>query len=95
MRSVNIAELKNRLSSYLNEVREGEEILIRDRHLPIAKIVPISHVDDLESELVALAASGKARMPETRLPASFWKMPAPRIPMTRLMAALRADRDEE
>ena len=31
MKSVNIAQLKNRLSSYLNEVRAGEEIVIRDR----------------------------------------------------------------
>ena len=31
MRSVNVATLKNRLSSYLREVRRGEESLIRDR----------------------------------------------------------------
>lgn len=94
MRSVNIAELKNHLSAYLNEVREGEEILIRDRNLPIAKIVPIIQADDLDAELLALAASGKARLPEVALPRSFWSMPAPKIPMKKLVAALRADRDE-
>jgi hypothetical protein len=31
MKSVNIAELKNRLSVYLNDVKAGEEILVRDR----------------------------------------------------------------
>lgn len=95
MRSVNIAELKNRLSAYLNDVREGEEILIRDRHLPIAKIVPLSQAEGLESELLTLAASGKAKLPEADLPKSFWKMPAPRIPMITLRTAVRADRDEE
>jgi prevent-host-death family protein len=38
MRSVNIAELKNRLSLYINEVKAGEGILVRDRNLPIARI---------------------------------------------------------
>jgi len=31
MRTVTIAALKNQLSRYLNEVRQGEELLIRDR----------------------------------------------------------------
>ena len=31
MKSVNIAELKNHLSVYLNDVKAGEEILVRDR----------------------------------------------------------------
>jgi len=95
MRSVNIAELKNHLSAYLNEVREGEEILIRDRNLPIARIVPITRAEDLDAELLALAAAGKARLPEAALPESFWELPAPKIPMKKLVAALRADRDED
>src|SRR5262245_56424930 len=43
MKTVNIAELKNRLSLYLNEVRAGHEVLVRDRNTPIARIVPIAH----------------------------------------------------
>ena len=35
MKSVNIAELKSRLSKYLADVRAGEEILVRDRNQPI------------------------------------------------------------
>jgi prevent-host-death family protein len=41
MKSVNIAELKNRLSLYLNDVKAGEEILVRDRNQPVARIVPL------------------------------------------------------
>ena len=37
MRSTNIADLRNRLTQYLREVRAGEEIIVRDRHRPIAK----------------------------------------------------------
>jgi prevent-host-death family protein len=45
VRSTNIADLRNHLTRYLKEVRVGEEILVRDRQLPIAKIVPIAHDD--------------------------------------------------
>ena len=40
MRSVNVAELKNWLSKYLTFAKGGEEIIIRDRNLPVAKLVP-------------------------------------------------------
>lgn len=93
MRSVNIADLKNRLSRYLNEVREGEELLVRDRNLPIAKIVPLS-MANIAAEDLSLVASGQLRLPEARLPASFWSMPAPRVSLKRAVAAVTAEREE-
>jgi prevent-host-death family protein len=95
MRSVNIAALKNELSRYLNEVRQGEELLIRDRKVPIAKIVPLREADEPQAEELALAAAGKLRLPEAALPASFWSMPAPRVALKRVIAAVQAERDEE
>jgi antitoxin (DNA-binding transcriptional repressor) of toxin-antitoxin stability system len=41
MLAVNIAELKAQLSSYLQLVCAGEEIMIRDRNLPVAELVPL------------------------------------------------------
>jgi antitoxin (DNA-binding transcriptional repressor) of toxin-antitoxin stability system len=40
MKSVNVAELKNRLSHYLRLVRRGEAILVRDREQVIARLEP-------------------------------------------------------
>ncbi len=40
MKTVNVAELKNKLSAYLQLVRKGEEVIVRDRDLPIARILP-------------------------------------------------------
>jgi prevent-host-death family protein len=37
---VKIAELKARLSEYLHSVRRGNEIVVKDRETPIARIVP-------------------------------------------------------
>ena len=63
MRSVNIAELKNQLSKYLTFAKGGEEIIIRDRNLPVAKLVPFSAEEASEEELL-LVASGKMRLPQ-------------------------------
>jgi len=95
MRTVNIATLKNELSRYLNEVRQGEELLILDRNVPIAKIVPLQQAGEPEAEELALVAAGKLRLPEASLPASFWSMPAPRVSLKRAVAAVRAERDED
>ena len=39
MKTANIAELKNHLSVYLNEVKRGGEVLVSERNVPFAKIV--------------------------------------------------------
>src|SRR5215218_7883847 len=78
MKSVNIAELKNRLSGYLNDVKAGEEILVRDRNQPVARIVPLARSMDEDEELLALASQGKLRLGHGVLDESFWAMPPPR-----------------
>ena len=95
MKSINIAELKNRLSAYLSEVKGGEEILVRDRNTPIAKIVPLTHSSRQDEELVALAAKGKLRMGEGELDDAFWDLPAPRISAAALRRSLENERDED
>lgn len=76
---MNIAELKNRLSVYLNEVKAGEEILVRDRNRPVARIVPLTHAANQDDELLTLAAQGKLRLGEGTIDESFWQLPAPRV----------------
>ena len=65
MRSVQIAELKNKLSAYLNVVRAGEEVIVNDRKVPIAKLVPLG-IDDLDLEEQALIAEGVLIPPKQR-----------------------------
>ncbi len=50
MKSVNIGTLKNELSAYLRYVRDGEEVVVRDRNVPIARIVPFRTVNVTEEE---------------------------------------------
>ena len=95
MKTVNIAERKNRLSLYLNEVRAGEEIVILDRKLPLATIVPLARSAHQDDELKALAAQGKLRHGEGAIDDSFWDLSAPTVAPALLRTALEKERDED
>ncbi|HKZ81097.1 MAG TPA: type II toxin-antitoxin system prevent-host-death family antitoxin [Pyrinomonadaceae bacterium] len=94
MKSVNIAELKNRLSSYLNRVKAGEEIVIRDRDRPVARIVPLLPIDDEDAHLASLAARGLIRLGQGPMNDEFWKLPAPKVSAAILRRAVTEERDE-
>ncbi len=66
MRTVNIGELKNQLSGYLQHVRNGEEIVVRDRNVPVARILPF-HPDAGWEQEAQLVASGAMKMPEQEM----------------------------
>ena len=95
MRSVNVAELKNQLSKYLSFAKGGEEVVIRDRNLPVAKLVPFSAGDAHHQELV-LVAAGKLRLPRVRLNVKeLLKIPTGSVKGNKAMRAVLADREEE
>lgn len=72
--------LEEYLSRYLNEVRRGAEILVKDRNKPIARIVPLAAQEDDEAELMELIAAGSARLPKSTdpLPKFFWREALPK-----------------
>ena len=93
VRSANIADLRNRLTQYLKEVRAGEEIIVRDRQTPIAKIVPLSVKGDDASD-AALVAAGLMRKASRPLRASFWKTRRAGVTLTHTVAAVTEDRED-
>jgi prevent-host-death family protein len=94
LRSVSVAELKNRLSAYLTYAKNGEVVLIRDRNLPVAKLVPFVAEDASEEEL-ALVAAGAMRLPEKPLDIEqLWKMPRATVSGDAATQAVLDERDE-
>ena len=61
MRTVNVAKLKDQLSKYLTFAKSGEEVVIRDRNLPVAKLVPFS-AEGADAQELRLVAAGKLRL---------------------------------
>jgi antitoxin (DNA-binding transcriptional repressor) of toxin-antitoxin stability system len=95
MRSVNVAELKDQLSKYLTFAKGGEEIVIRDRNLPVAKLVPFSGEGADEQEL-KLVAAGKLRLPKVRLDVKqLLRISTGRVAGNKAIQAIVADREEK
>jgi antitoxin (DNA-binding transcriptional repressor) of toxin-antitoxin stability system len=84
MRTVNIGVLKNQLSAYLQLVRKGEEVVVRDRKRPIARILPFAlplpPEGDHDAEVAYLIATGQARAPKQEMDwEAFWALPRPTV----------------
>ncbi len=92
MKAINIAELKNNLSLYLRRVRTGEEILVRDRDIPVAKIIPWHGEQD--DQLLELAKQGKILLGSGQIEDHFWQLPAPRVSEKALRDAMFAERED-
>jgi prevent-host-death family protein len=100
MHVVQIGELKNKLSAYLNRVRAGEELMVRDRKVAVAKIVPLRS-QDLDLEEQALVAEGVMTPPHERFdPERFWaiggglrRRPGTAAAIDRAVKAARGDVD--
>jgi prevent-host-death family protein len=94
MRSVNVAELKNRLSKYLRFAKAGEEIVIRDRNLPVAKLVPFSAEEGNQEDLL-LVAAGQMRLPNTPVSVDeLLRIPTGKVGDRAGVRALLDDREE-
>lgn len=75
MRTVNISDLKAKLSAHIQLVREGEEVLVCDRDKPVARIVPV-RLDDLSEQENRLVARGVLAPPLKKRPALVtWPQP--------------------
>ena len=78
------------------KLRSGEEIIVRDRNRPIARIVPLVAEGGAEIEEAALVAAGVIKLPrKNRLPASFWTRKAGAISEKRAAKAVSDERDED
>ena len=94
MRCVNVAVLKNQLSKYLTFARGGEEVVIRDRNLPVAKLVPLSAEEADDQELV-LVAAGRMRLPKGKLDVKrLLKIPTGTVAGNKAIQAVLAEREE-
>ena len=94
MRSVNVSELKAKLSAHIQLVKHGEEILIRDRNKPVARIVPCL-LDDLPARERELIAQGILTPPLKRRGAKDpLPEPAGNVPDEVMQEVWRNERNE-
>lgn len=76
MKIANIADFKNRLSRYLAAVERGEEVEVRKRNVPVARVVPVSRKPKNRTSLGCGRGSVviKGDLTEPLMPESDWDM---------------------
>ena len=76
MKVANIAEFKNHLSTYMAAVANGEEVEIRKRNVPLARVVPAGA--PARNRTVLGCGTGtvivKASLTEPLIPHDDWEM---------------------
>ncbi len=97
MRRVNIAELKNNLSRYLEHVRAGGTVVVFDRDQPVAQLVPLPHAPGdgkgTAERLLRLERRGLIRRGTGGLPGWLGRRRPPRLRGSVLRDLLR-EREE-
>ena len=76
MKIANIAELKNQLSKFISVVEEGEDVEIRKRNIPVARIVPVSgrHINRTVLGCGKGTVIVKGNLTDPLLPPEDWEM---------------------
>lgn len=98
MKRASITEVKNGLSALLDEVKAGETIVITDRGIPVARIVPEAGATDAdadESRISRLERAGVLRRATSPMPLDLILSPPPRTAQpARVVEALLEERRE-
>ena len=94
MMTAAISELKARLSEYLNRVKAGEEILVTDRSVPVARLVPVKPATLGNDGLRELERQGLIKVGNGKLPAGFWKLPRGRDPRAAVRRSVLDEREK-
>lgn len=79
MKSESISEAKNHLSALIKLVQSGEPVVITDRGVPVAKLVPVRLGSGVPPRILALAQRGLARLPEETPGADWLDLPWPAL----------------
>lgn len=94
MKQTSVAVLKARLSEYLQAVKGGEEVIVTDRGIPVARLIPVRGTERLSARMAALVRAGHVRPAAGPLPKDFWSMRRPKDPEAHVRAALLEERAE-
>jgi prevent-host-death family protein len=92
MKTTGIAQLKAHLSRYLDQVKSGQEVVITERGMPVAKLVPLRSEERRESRRERLARSGLLQRGRGKVRGSLLKPPTGPLVGKGVLQALLAER---
>ncbi len=92
---IGVAELKARLSAYLDKVKAGEEVMVTEHGRPVARLVPVfSDAERSNARLQRLVRSGLVLPARGPMPAELHQPPSVRVRGAGVLEALLDERDD-
>jgi prevent-host-death family protein len=93
-KSASVAELKARLSEFLALVKGGEEVIVTERNVPVARLSPLADRDLAVARTRELVRAGQLRPPRVRLPRDFMSRRLPADPDGAVLGEILRERQE-
>lgn len=72
MRTISLSDAKNGLSALIREIRGGATIIITDRGVPVAQLMPVGRATGIPPAAIELAQKGRLLLPMVE-PAMAWR----------------------
>jgi prevent-host-death family protein len=91
-RTTSVVDLKARLSEHLRLVKSGHELVITERGVPVARVVPLDEGERKSTRRLRLTRAGLMKPGRGKLPALLKK--APSGPSSGVLAALLSERGD-
>jgi len=89
-----IADLKARLSAYLKQIKAGHEVIVTDRGVPVAKLVPLEGKELRGTRRQRLVAAGVLRPGRGALRKSLLSPPKGKLTGKSVLDSLLEERSE-
>jgi prevent-host-death family protein len=74
-RTTSVVELKARLSEHLRQVKAGHEVVVTERGVPVARLLPLDDGERRSTRRLRLVRSGVIKPGRGKLPAALKKAP--------------------
>ena len=92
--TTNVVQLKSRLSEYLRRVKAGAELVITERGVPVAKLVPHDATERRTTRRLRLSKTGIVRPGRGKLPKLLQTPPSGADVGREVLGALLAERGD-
>jgi len=93
-RTASVVDFKARLSEHLRAVKAGHELVITDRGVPVARVMPLDDSERRSTRRMRLSRSGVLRPGHGKLPKALQQAPDGPEVGADVLAALLQERGE-
>ena len=90
-RTASVVELKAKLSEHLRQVKSGHELIVTERGIPVARMLPLDDGERRSTRRVRLTRSGALKPGRGKLPAALRRPPKEPILKIGILPIARGD----